>query len=95
MTWSWERLANQGDIMGALVQKHVKHFRERHKLFFTDISIRDVVLHLGNYSRVWEQLVSVYPRVNMIQTTIEFVIGITNDRSKYYFSMETGSQKSL
>ena len=71
------------------------HLRERHKLIFTDISIRDVVLHLGNYSRVWEQLVSVYPRVNIIQTTIVFFMAITINRSKYYFSMETGSQKSL
>jgi len=30
-----------------------------------DISVRDVVFHLGNYSLVWDQLISVYPRVNI------------------------------
>ena len=44
---------------------------KKHSLYFTDISIRDVVLHLGNYSLVWEQLLSVYPRVKT-ETLFEY-----------------------
>ena len=43
---------------------------KKHIFHFTDISVRDVVLHLGNYSLVWEQLLSVYPRV-ITETLLE------------------------
>ena len=35
-----------------------------HFLYYTGIGVREVVLQLGNYSLVWEQLLKVYPKVN-------------------------------
>ena len=32
--------------------------------FCADISVRDVVYQLSNYSLIWEQLTAVYPRVS-------------------------------
>ena len=41
-----------------------------HFISYKGIGVREVVLQLGNYSLVWEQLLKVYPKVN--EYTVQF-----------------------
>ena len=43
--------------------------------FIIELSIRDAVFHLSNYSRIWDQLTAVYPKVRHNSIVTQTVYG--------------------